>query len=131
MEPGPAGRGEGTSAANRSMCEKKGAPLSGSFPGGGERESREWGGKEICLTPVALFRMNVRFTDGLSFLRIFFGVTPGSYQGKPKVERDLLSPSSNLDRKLLPTVFPITLPMMAPAANSENQWIVTETQSPM
>jgi hypothetical protein len=33
--------------------------------------------------------------------------------------------------KLLPTVLPITLPIMAPAANSENQWIVTETASPM
>ena len=33
--------------------------------------------------------------------------------------------------KLLPTVIPITLPMMAPAANSENQWIVTETANPM
>ena len=32
--------------------------------------------------------------------------------------------------KLLPTVIPITLPIMAPAANSENQWIVTETANP-
>ncbi len=33
--------------------------------------------------------------------------------------------------KLLATVIPITLPIMAPAANSENQRIVTETASPM
>jgi hypothetical protein len=32
--------------------------------------------------------------------------------------------------KLLPTVIPITPPMMAPAANSENQWIVTEIANP-
>jgi len=32
--------------------------------------------------------------------------------------------------KLLPTVVPITLPIMDPAANSENQWIVTETANP-
>jgi hypothetical protein len=38
--------------------------------------------------------------------------------------------SSSLVLKLRPTVMPITLPMMAPAANSENQWMVTETASP-
>ena len=33
--------------------------------------------------------------------------------------------------KLLPTTVPVTLPMMAPATNSDNQWMLTETLKPM
>jgi hypothetical protein len=33
-------------------------------------------------------------------------------------------------QKLFPTTEPMTEPMMAPATNSENQWMVTETPMP-
>jgi hypothetical protein len=38
---------------------------------------------------------------------------------------------TSLVLKLVPTAVPMTLPMMAPATNSENQWMVTETPKPM
>jgi hypothetical protein len=31
--------------------------------------------------------------------------------------------------KVLPTTIPITEPMMTPAAKSENQWMLTETET--
>jgi hypothetical protein len=34
-------------------------------------------------------------------------------------------------KKLLPTTVPTTLPMMAPATNSDSQWMLTETLKPM
>jgi hypothetical protein len=36
-----------------------------------------------------------------------------------------------LHKKFLPTTVPTIVPMIAPAAKSENQWIVVETPTPM